>query len=427
MARRRYSPSAETRPDAHLPWILTTARNEITSTAAQKQGYVYASCVVFQEKAARSSAPERLVLDDPTERVALDAIDHQLIDLLRTDGRISNRSMAAVVGLKEAAVASRLRSLSDRRILAVSTLLDWDRAGFHWDLWLYINVDGRLVTDVAEELATLESVVWVHLVFGDADIVAHVLLTDRHAVAEFLSDELTGIVGIGRVRSLVSLTTLKFDVQFAVLPLKAAIPTLPSPPVDMDDLDEQILLAFMQDGRRSIRQVSRDLDVSDSTLRVRLARLEDAGLIKTCAQVDPIRTRMLRAWAYVGVSIVGVDKQQACLNLAKIPEILVVAQTTGEYDVLVLAAAARRRTLLDVIATRMRRIPGVRQTDICDIAEVVKLDYRWARFSAQSGSELTARPSGPVNPRSRTVQHQSPTPRAAPRRLGNPRSRPASG
>jgi DNA-binding Lrp family transcriptional regulator len=367
------------------------------------------------------------VLGDAAERVELDAIDRQLIGLLRTDGRISNRSMAAVVGLKEAAVATRLRSLTERRIMAVSTLIDWNQAGFHWDLWLYIDVDRRVVTDVAEEIAALENVVWVHVVFGGADIVAHVLLTERNAVAEFLSDTLTEIVGVSRVRSLVTLNTLKFDVQFAVLPLRATLPMLPSPPVDIDDLDEQILLAFMQDGRRSIRQVSRDLEVSDSTLRIRLARLEEAGLIKMCAQVDPVRTRMLRAWAYVGVSIVGVDKQQACLNLAKIPEILVVAQTTGEYDALVLAAAGRRRTLLDVVATRMRRIPGVHRTDTCDIAEVIKLDYRWACLTAQSGSGLTAPPVGPVNARSRTTQHQPPTPRATQQRAGHPRSRPASG
>lgn len=344
-------------------------------------GSGYISSVTCEANGDNCDAPSRLVLDDVVDGMLLDHVDMQLIEMLRVDGRTSNRAMSAVVGLKEAAVAARLRSLIERRVLAVSALVDWEQAGYSWDLWLYLDVEGRPATDVAEELAVFENVAWVHMVFGVADIVAHVLLTDRAAAAEFLAGDIGRIDGVRNVRALVTLETVKFDVQFADLPLGTLPVRLPAPTVEVDDLDEQIMMAVVRDGRQSIRQVSRELGVSDSTVRVRLGRLEEAGVIRICAQVDPVRTNMLRAWAYVGVDVAGVDKREVCRALAAIPEVIVVALTSGTYDIVVLAAAGRRRRLLEVIATTMREIRGVYRTETSDIADVVKLDYRWARLS----------------------------------------------
>ena len=326
-------------------------------------------------------APARVVVDAVVEAMQIDDVDRQLVDMLRADGRTSNRAMSTVVGLKEAAVATRVRSLAERQVLAVSALIDWDRAGYRWDAWLYLDVEGRSATDVADDLAAYENVVWVHAVFGAADIIAHVLLTDRTALADFLARDLAKIAGLRNVRCLMSLETFKFDVQFADLPIVAAPVRFPAHVIATDELDEEIAFAFMRDGRQSIRQAARDLGVSESAVRVRLARLEEAGLIRMCAQIDPVRTNMLHAWAYIGIDVIDVDKRGVCRELASIPEILVVILVGGDHDILVLAAAGNRGALLDIASSKIRRIPGVHRTRTSDIAKVVKLDYRWARLA----------------------------------------------
>jgi DNA-binding Lrp family transcriptional regulator len=318
-------------------------------------------------------------------RVSLDSVDLQLIDLLRRDGRMSNRAMSAVVGLKEAAVATRIRALTENQLLAVSTLIDWERAGYGWDFWLHIDVEGRSVEATARDLAKLKTVISVQMVFGTADLILHVLAADKGAVAKFLAEELPRVEGIRATRSSVTLETLKFDVQFATLPFDPTPLELPSPVVEIDEFDEKILLAFMADGRQSNRQVARDLEVSDSTIRLRLGRMEDAGLVRMRAQIDPLRTRLLRAWAYVGISAGGRDKHRICAELATIPEVIVVSLVTGSYDIQVLVAASRRRTLLDIVSKQIRDIAGIHGTEIEEVIETTKFDFRWARFPRTHG------------------------------------------
>jgi DNA-binding Lrp family transcriptional regulator len=322
----------------------------------------------------------RLPRFEASETVDLDEVDLKLIDLLKIDGRLSNRAMTSVLGLKEAAVAARLKSLTERNLLAVSTIFDWQRAGYSWDMWLYIKIEGRAITAVAEDIARFDNVASVQVLFGGTDLIVHVLSIDRQAALHFLTSELATIPGIHHVRSAVSLDTVKFDIKFATLPLEPRPLVFPNPVVEVDDFDITMLEAFQLSGRRSIRHVARELGVSDSTIRLRLARLDEAGLVQMCAQVDPARTRLLRAWAYIGVNTSGVDKTDVAAAIAEIPQTIVVSHTTGDFDMIVLAAAARRATLLSVILEQIRAIPGVDSTETSEIIRTTKMDFRWAKL-----------------------------------------------
>lgn len=51
-------------------------------------------------------------------------------------------------------------------------------------------------------------------------------------------------------------------------------------PVHLDDTDVAILKSLMQDGRKSFRAISREIDVSTPTVKARYERLVNMGLIK---------------------------------------------------------------------------------------------------------------------------------------------------
>jgi len=52
-------------------------------------------------------------------------------------------------------------------------------------------------------------------------------------------------------------------------------------PYQLDDLDLDILKTLLKDGRKSLRQISRELKVSTPTVNVRYQRLHNIGLIKS--------------------------------------------------------------------------------------------------------------------------------------------------
>jgi len=112
-------------------------------------------------------------------RPELDDADRQLIALLTASGRMSTRALAAEVDLTEPTVAARLRKLADLRILGVTATLDWAAAGYRWDAWLQVSVHGRSVKEVGAQLARVESVDRVHVVFGAYDLLVHLLLSDE--------------------------------------------------------------------------------------------------------------------------------------------------------------------------------------------------------------------------------------------------------
>lgn len=56
-------------------------------------------------------------------------------------------------------------------------------------------------------------------------------------------------------------------------------------PHELDDVDIGIITSLQQDGRKSFRQISRELDISTPTIQARYQRLVNIGLIKSVSPV----------------------------------------------------------------------------------------------------------------------------------------------
>jgi len=56
-------------------------------------------------------------------------------------------------------------------------------------------------------------------------------------------------------------------------------------PHELDDIDIGIVTSLQQDGRKSFRQIARDLDISTPTVQTRYQRLINIGLIKSISPV----------------------------------------------------------------------------------------------------------------------------------------------
>ena len=56
-------------------------------------------------------------------------------------------------------------------------------------------------------------------------------------------------------------------------------------PYELDDTDIAIVTSLQQDGRKSFRQISRELNISTPTVQARYQRLVNIGLIKSISPV----------------------------------------------------------------------------------------------------------------------------------------------
>ena len=317
----------------------------------------------------------------------IDDADAHIIELLSADGRLSSRSIAARTGLAEATVAARIRSLSDRRVFGVTTIVDWRAAGYGFDAWLEIDVAGAGVRGVGEQIAGLPGAHAVFVVLGSADLIVHIVVRDAEAARDFVEAELGRVDGIGAVRMHVVLQTTKYDVKYARLPVATKSARFADPVVSLDQVDQAIIDALTQDGRQPNRQIARTLGVSEGRVRLRLRRLENAGLISIVGQSDPFRTGLVGAWAIVGVSASPGRAREVGAALAEFEDVRIVCAAGGGYEFLVLLASRTRRALGDRIVDDFRAVPGVRSTRSWELISTVQLDYHLARLLTAPAAE----------------------------------------
>lgn len=141
--------------------------------------------------------------------VPLSEIDVAIIQLLRQDGRMSNRELAKGLGVSEVTVRKRLKKLLDSSLLSIVAMVEPQQLGYNFDVVVSIRVDINHVEEVALQLAQLPEVRYVALTSGAYDILCAVLLKDKDDLVDFLLRKLTSFEGIISTETTFSLKVLK--------------------------------------------------------------------------------------------------------------------------------------------------------------------------------------------------------------------------
>jgi Lrp/AsnC family transcriptional regulator, regulator for asnA, asnC and gidA len=145
--------------------------------------------------------------------------------------------------------------------------------------------------------------------------------------------------------------------------------------VTPDDVDKAIIAQLQQDGRRAYATIAESVGLSEGAIRQRVKRLTEAGVIQIVAVTDPMQLGFARQ-AMVGVHVTG-PLEPVADALAEIDEIDYVVLTAGQYDLLVELVCESDEHLLQLVSSRIRAIPGVRNTDTFVYLKLRKQTYSW--------------------------------------------------
>ena len=100
---------------------------------------------------------------------------------------------------------------------------------------------------------------------------------------------------------------------------------------ELDHTDQEIIKQLNQDGRKSYRQIAKELNLSVGTITNRVNKLRETGIIKGFQiQLD------YAALGYNIETLIGIDNNGNIENIInKYPENIITAfKTTGQYDTL---------------------------------------------------------------------------------------------
>lgn len=156
-------------------------------------------------------------MNDRNHRDRLDELDWRIIAVLRSDGRASNREIAAKMKVSAATVSARIRRMEKMKALRIVALSDFAVEGFDTMIAVGVDVAGRSTEAVARDLAALDEVFGVHLVSGRHDIEMSLVLRGTGDLPALVRDKISRIPGISRLHAGVTLDVLKYE--FDTLPL----------------------------------------------------------------------------------------------------------------------------------------------------------------------------------------------------------------
>jgi Lrp/AsnC family transcriptional regulator for asnA, asnC and gidA len=156
--------------------------------------------------------------------IEVDATDERIIDLLRVDGRMSYRAIAAELGLTEATIRTRVRRLEQSNAMRVVAVTDFQAAGYEMMLAVGLEVDGRTPLEVAEDLAQIPEVFSINVVIGSCDIETLVVAQDQAAMSELIYHRLANLPGVLRVSPSLAVNVLKNQPDSVPLDKTAAYP-----------------------------------------------------------------------------------------------------------------------------------------------------------------------------------------------------------
>jgi len=148
--------------------------------------------------------------------------------------------------------------------------------------------------------------------------------------------------------------------------------------VELDELDLKILNILQENCRRSLDEISKELNVPKSTIYYRIKKLESLGVIEGYyAKVNP---RIL-GHDYFTVTLVkakygpGYHKKIGEI-ISKIPGVWAVYYVLGEYDFVVIARARNREEFVSQILEKFINHEEIERTNTIVIVDIIKEDPR---------------------------------------------------
>lgn len=166
-----------------------------------------------------------------------DALDLQIIALLRVDGRRSNREVARRLGVPEATVRYRVRRLTESGVLKIAASVDPEHLGYALTAVIAIEVDPRMFVEASDKIAAMEQVMWLGITTGASDIILTASFKHQDEMFAFVSNDLAHIDGVKRVQTSVCMRVVKKSNQWSTDLTSAIAPDLADSDVDENEDD----------------------------------------------------------------------------------------------------------------------------------------------------------------------------------------------
>ena len=146
----------------------------------------------------------------------------------------------------------------------------------------------------------------------------------------------------------------------------------------LDNKDERILRLLVADGRKSVVEISEELDLPRATVQERMKRLVDSGAIRKFVAIPDYSRIGRQVTAYIFVSFRSegsLSQRNLAEDVSKIPGVYEVAVISGAWEILLKVRAGSVEEIGSLVVDRLRAMKGIEKTETCVAFQTIKESF----------------------------------------------------
>jgi Lrp/AsnC family transcriptional regulator for asnA, asnC and gidA len=151
----------------------------------------------------------------------LDELDRRIVDVLTVDARVSNRRIAAQLGVTEGTIRGRIKRLEEGGAIRLTAVTNLAFAGSPRLVLMGIHAQHGELRALCQKLAAMPEIDCVILMLGRFDILAIGLFGALEDIVEVVDNRILALPGVRQVETSIAVKTLKHDHRAAkIAPLR---------------------------------------------------------------------------------------------------------------------------------------------------------------------------------------------------------------
>lgn len=122
------------------------------------------------------------------------------------------------------------------------------------------------------------------------------------------------------------------------------------------------IIKQLRDGRKSFKTIAEELSVSENTVRARVAKLAEEGVLEISGLVEP-ESLPGHGSVLVGVKLQSMDLIKKGEDFSRLKGVVSVSVVTGRFDLILLVLLKEGFGLLEFYTQEVAKIKGVQSVE----------------------------------------------------------------
>jgi Lrp/AsnC family transcriptional regulator for asnA, asnC and gidA len=267
-------------------------------------------------------------------------------------------------------------------ITGATTHINYKIFGYRAVSYMLINVDFRQADQLTEYLQKMPEVysVFNRGIKGNIDVI--IILKTLEQLNE-VKDCIKGKFSVLEIKTAIWTDVKEMNYNLAIteknrkkndLPISHLMKTRKKSKLHIDKIDRSIADILVENGRISMASLGQEIGIPPYIAKRRYRKLKDNGFLKVTLQINPNKLGYRALCVFFTVTS---DERLGKIieKISKIPDIISIMKTTGDYDLQIYAMIQDLDRLLS-IQEEVGKIQGITKIDV----ELLKFGEEWKKW-----------------------------------------------